>query len=402
MILRYLLVAALSLPCLWLSTLSAYVNISANNAGSAIGIWPANGFAYSSAAEAILRDETRSNNKELPSRLNPRIGILAGKAFRLEPMDEKAVRQLALIAAQQNGKAAARRVMLLASQMGRRDLVTNMWLVEDYGRAENLPKALQHLDYALRTSSESQGILMSALVQAMANREMVPQMRKLLASDPSWRSAFWFGITEAKGPLQNALELRLAMVGEDVDIPEDSDRRLLENLVRIGSYADAFRLYRNVLLPRENPSKAVQHVGFNRPALWPPLDWRVASEGAYSAWLNPDRSELEVSLLGQTDAVFAERLIELVPGTYRLSGRIAEDDQELSKALSLSLECAESDAPKNWNIEVAFERGAAAKVVQLEDGGCRYFWLKVRGSPARDSLGYDATFKAVTVTKLGR
>jgi len=396
---RFLIVAAFALPLLWLSAAAAYVNVARSAPDNVIGGWPSNGFAYSAAADEVLRTETERNNNIMPSRLDPRIGTLARAAFRLEPMDERAVRQIALIQAQENGKPFARKTMVLASKIGRRDLIANMWLVEDYGRADNLPKVLEHLDFALRTSGESRSVLMAALVQAMASAEMVKQMRKLLANDPAWRYEFWSRVTEVKAPLENAVALRIAVAGDGVDVPVDADQQLLRNLVHTGNYPYAFRLYR-VLDAVDKPGNvARQSVGFDSPAKWPPIDWQVSSEGAYSAWLNTDRKELEVSLLGQTDAVFAQRLVELAPGSYRLSGEISTSEPALAKALSLSLECAEAEGSKAWSTVLNFERAAAAKSVELTDGGCRYFWLNVRGAPAGRSVGYDAVFRSVTLVR---
>lgn len=400
MTLRFLIVAALCLPCLWLSTTAAYVNVARNGSATVPTGWPNNGFAYSASADSVLRTQTETNNNIVPSRLDPRIGTLARAAYSLEPMDEKAVRQIALIQAQQNGRPIARRTMVLASKLGRRDLITNMWLVEDYGRANNLPKVLEHLDFALRTSGESRPVLMAALVKAMANGEMIPQMRKLLSRRPGWHIEFWLRLTQADAPLENAALLRIAVAGDGVDVPLDADQRLIANLVQTGKFSSAFRLYREILDQTEKSGNIARTtVGFDGPAMWPPIEWQISSEGAYSAWLNTDRKELEVSQSGQTDAVFAQRLVELAPGTYRLSGQVSISDPVQAKSLSLTLECAESDASKAWSTVLPFERNFAAKAIELEDGGCRYFWLNVRGTPSGSSMGYDAVFKSVALVR---
>lgn len=398
--LRAAIVVALTLPFLWLSIAASYVNIARGNSGFGTTGWPSNGFSYSAAAEDILRRQTSQNSNLMPSQIDPRIGALARIAFRLEPMDEKAVRQIALLQAQQRGRPLARTTMVLASKLSRRDLIADMWLMEEYGRANNLPKVLEHLDFALRSSGESRSLLISALVKAMANREMIPQMRKLLLTDSVWQNEFWAAVTQGEAPLENVLALRIAVASDDGDVSLDADQRLLRNLVQSRNYLGAFRLYRKVLnrTPSQNISAKVS-LGFDRPSLWPPIDWQLSAEGAYSAWLNTEQNELEVSLSGQTDAVFAQRLVELQPGTYRLSGEISMSEPVHAKVLSLSLECAEADPAKAFSTALTFGSDIAAKTVELKNGGCRYFWLNARGTPAGTSIGYNAVFKSVALSR---
>lgn len=391
---RYLLCVFLGLPLFWLSAVSAF--------GGAVpfgdGTWFGNGFKSAVAAETLLREQTINNKNLFPKKLDPRIRSLSTRAFAIEPTNAETVRLLGLLQAEKGGIQSARRIMQLASELSRRDAVTNLWLVEDYGRQSNLEAVLKHLDYALRTSGESRSFLMATLVQGMKQKEMVSPMRKLLVRQPPWEEQFWLSISEADSPLDNALLLRVAEHKDRHPVPTLIDERLLRNLVQTGNFAGAFRLYREVLEPEiANGRRKGDARGFAQFSTWPPMGWQLASEGTHSAWINPETGELEATLSGQVEAIFARRLVELAPGKYRVSAELAPDGEVRESALHIALECAEADAAKAFRTRVTFPNLKATRVVDIPAGGCRYFWFDVNGSPSGGSSSYEAFFRSASI-----
>lgn len=391
---RYLLCALLGLPLFWLSAVSAI--------GASLpfgdGTWFGNGYRSAAAAEALLRKQTAENKNLLPKKLDPEILSLAMRAFAIEPTNAATVRMLGLLQAEKAGAASARKTMQLASALSRRDALTNLWLVGDYGRQNNLDELLKHLDYALRTSGESRSFLMAALVQGMKQKEMVSPMRKLLVRQPPWEEQFWLSITEADSPLDNALLLRVAEHKDRHPVPTLIDQRLLGNLVQTGNFAGAFRLYREVLEPEiENVHRKGDARGFAQFSTWPPIGWQLASEGTHSAWINPETGELEATLSGQVEAIFARRLVELVPGKYRVSAELAPDGDVPESSMHIALECAEADTAKAFRTRVSFQNLKATRVVDIRAGACRYFWFDVNGSPSGVSSNYEAFFRSASI-----
>lgn len=391
---RYLLCVVLGLPLFWLSAVSAI--------GASVpfgdGTWFGNGYRSAAAAEALLRKQTARTKNLLPQKLDREIRSLSMRAFEIEPTNAATVRMLGLLQGEKVGAVSARKTMQLASRLSRRDALTNLWLVEDYGRQNNLDEVLKHLDYALRTSGESRSFLMAALLQGMKQKEMVSPMRKLLVRQPPWEEQFWLSISEADSPLGNALLLRVAEHKDGHPVPTLIDQRLLGNLVQTGNLAGAFRLYREVLEPEiANGRRKGNARGFAQFSTWPPMGWQLASDGTHSAWINPDTGELEATLSGQVEALFARRLVELPPGRYRVSAELAPDGEVQESALHIALECAEADTAKAFRVRVTFQNLKAMRLVDIPAGGCRYFWFDINGSPSGGSSTYEAYFRSASI-----
>ncbi|MFV3464693.1 hypothetical protein ACNJFH_21305, partial [Mycobacterium tuberculosis] len=84
---------------------------------------------------------------------------LAQAALQRDPMSVRAVSTLAFLAAEKGNAVQAARLLAYSERLSRRDLPTQLALIETKVQANDVVGALVHYDRALRTSKTSEAIL---------------------------------------------------------------------------------------------------------------------------------------------------------------------------------------------------------------------------------------------------
>jgi hypothetical protein len=360
------------------------------NAGSTatLLIWPWGANARTSLASAVLGTEA---NPALLAEAR-RSAILA---VDREPADVKAVRTLALIDAQRNQLSSADQLMNYAHTLSRRDLPTEMYLIERLVQANNVSGTLLHYDHALRTSRKSADILMPILVQAITDKSVRIQLATLLRAYPSWRYDFFGRVLSnasdlsALQDLMRRAELRSAEPGGATFI-----RQLVDRLITAGRYADAFAAYRSAT--RDKAFGLVRDGGFETANAIPPIDWWFSDNTAIYAVREsvPEargRYALRVVAKDGGSNVFARQLLMLTPNTYQLTGQIggagegANVTVRIICATAVNLRVAEMarrlvpDRTQRFGLSVSIGKDCPAQWLTFEttapDLGETTFWV---------------------------
>lgn len=361
----------------------------------AIHAWPTNGHALASAADALFKTAVRDNGNLIPKSMSPQAGDLARHGFALEPLSAEAVRMTALDLDMSGDRARARKVMRLVTALSKRDRIANFWLVEDYGRLQNLPAILEKYDWTLRTSRSVQEVLFPVMVQSLTDPIFIAPYHDLLRSNPPWAPDFWQRLVRSKGSLVNAARLRARLgSGAGASLGEQ-DAELSNQLVKNGHLTEAFSL-RQSLLGNEANGKTMELIAnadFAKQPFLPPFDWELLSDGEYGAAIDSEQGQLIVSAVPDASGVAARQLVKAPPGNYRLQVQLAQNKLE-STELRVDVRCAQAPRATNRVASLPITGKNNTLDLTLGGGGCGFFWIEwvvtIPGGAPFDDVVVDA------------
>lgn len=260
----------------------------------------------------------------------------AVKALAIEPGNVNAARALGILYGLQNREGAAVRALLYGEAMSRRDLPTQMALIEWRVQKGDIVGALHHYDRALRTT-QSISILLSTMISASADPAIRREVLELLSKQPPWRSAFLVQLIDEQTPPDTVYGIVSAL---RLNPANSSERQVLSaainKLIGQGRVADARRLIAPVSSPVRNPD-------FEEENLFPPLDWALVDEATLNAVIENGPAAYGQTLYldarnGRSGTV-ASQWLSLAPGRYQLSLAFGDVTGDALSRPQLSLTC---------------------------------------------------------------
>lgn len=167
----------------------------------------------------------------------------ARDALRRDNTAVSAAATLGLIAQFRGDTARARDWFGYAAHLSRRDLATQLWLIEDAVNREEVPEALKHYDIALRTKPASRDLLFPILAAASNEPEIATDLVKTLSGQQNWVDSFiWYVARNSSNPVATAhLFIQLEQAG--VAVAPASAGALVDGLIAQGKFDAAWRFY---------------------------------------------------------------------------------------------------------------------------------------------------------------
>lgn len=284
---------------------------------------PYDGRAAANAADRLV---IQSEGKPDLARLES----LARTSLIHEPINPVALRILGLVADVKGQAQEADRFITLSSDVSRRDVGTQLWLIERGTRRADLTDTLTHYDAALQTSPEAGVLLIPILSQAIDD----PEIRKALApfmkeGAPWWQSLFNYTIDNSKTPRSLAL---LAIAGGG--LPKTSqykevEARLLSALVAKGDMVMARQYY--LSLPGSDAS-LLSNYGFSDAtvdARFRPLTWEPLISASSGVMFDQERNGARAFAGPGERGTVLRRALFLAPGKHMVTidEQIASADQ---------------------------------------------------------------------------
>lgn len=266
----------------------------------------------------------------------------ARRALRHSPLDAVAMRQLAMLADLERPEAALPLVRI-AERISRRDLLTQLYLIDVEARAGNIGQVLRHYDRALLVRPQTR----TALFKPLASALELPEAR--VAMRP-FASRKWFRDFVSGAGTHGASPAATIALLEDVrgHMPraayEDLATLLLGKLVAEGHLAEASQLASQVQGNRHN---ALGTFAFSEETVdrrLGPFAWVLQNDEATEAELH-GTDELRIAIQPARSSLAAERVTVFPPGEYELLQELTYDAATPRATLSWEVRCGGNETP---------------------------------------------------------
>lgn len=235
------------------------------------------------------------------------------------PLDRRVLRTLALDSEIRMEKELARRQMKLASRVSRRDVPTQLWLVNDAVARRDLQGVLSHYDAALSTRNESYEVLLPTMTQALIYPQFRAELVPLLRAERPWVESFVsYAVSYAPTVVPMA-----TLIEEAGELPNEEQLRpmlshLLYKLVDEGRIREAREFAINVLDADPDMLKQAGMTEATVDADFAPLTWSLTEGANLTAYFSDD-GQIEIRVANDTWQLAASRVFELSPGRYEVA-----------------------------------------------------------------------------------
>lgn len=391
------LVAALGLAACGIAAIRANLAfaLAESSPDLAIRLDPANAAAAAAEAESLLR-----GRDDPPTRA--RAEELARRALARDVTAASAARILATTAAIDGREDEARRLMGISESLSHRDVQTQLMLIEDAVQRNRVDEAVRHYDIALRTSPDLQGMLFPILIRAAAQPEVARALTSALATKPVWSDAFLDAVGRSAPDAGGAATLLAKAAQGGVHLPAQAVAILIGRLVDQKKFGPAWRLYvaaypsRQQILRDRDFGQASQIVS----PTW--FDWILYPvEGRVPrVVVTPAGTRLRIEAPNGAAGNAARQLLMLVPGHYRIEGRIY-DRAAGSGPVTIGLTCATTGKMLGSTpFPVANGAGSNLSLEATVPPECESQWLDINADGQDAIEGAKAEIGPLTVRKL--
>ncbi len=338
--------AALSLVLL-LSSLSAATQIS--NPNVSLGFDSNNAVAKAALADQmfVASRGRRSNWVDL-----------AKQSLRDEPINTRAVRLLYSAQQLDKKKASANALLSLADRITRRDVLTQILLIEANVEKDNIGETLKHYDTALTTSIEARDILFPILAEAMSDQSILTQLAVLFKNERPWRMGFLYHA----GFKPERLDQTLWLLNRVGPLPKDAysrafERQMLTQLTTLRRYPEARNFFKNM---QDAPQSLLTSLSFEnsiRHADLRPMAWDLNVSGNADVQLltggaEGEHPQMSAHVWSGPTSTLARKLAYLLPGRYVIQIKTKVDGLAKGGMVQWTASCARRE-PSNQIGEVA-------------------------------------------------
>lgn len=323
----------------------------------------------------------------------------ARTALKRDPLDAGLVRMLA-ISSSSSGSDKVGRLMLQAERISRRDLLTQLWMIEDAVGDGDVGRALLHYDRALSThpgvGDQLFPILTGALEQPQIRQALVPYLR---ANRP-WAVSFLLHAAQRAGDPTMVADLYLRYGGgRAVPAHAPLGTLILGRLTANRQHEAA----RGFAAQFADPA-SVNEFGFSDATFDPsvaPLAWTINADAEAEVVRTPG-SEIEIALGGGKRVVALSRDVLLAPGRWRFRQRISYSALAAKPDLTWTASCLTKAGPERvWRFELSPSpqmRTESASILTVPANcGALRFELAVNANPSDES---QVTIRHVAIERV--
>jgi hypothetical protein len=384
-VMRWLRIVAIGVTTLVAAAVSFAVSYAAvmqrKAPAQALALWPSSEAKAALAAQLLTQPDRDGSYA--------RAGRLAQAALQRDPMSVRAASTLAFFAAEKGNATQAARLLAYSERLSRRDLPTQLALIETKVQANDVVGALVHYDRALRTSKTSEAILVPVLISAVANPAIARPLAPLLAARADWWKPFTLQMIQQDTPPVSSYTLLHPL---KLDIRRADERAMavdaMQRMVGHGRADIAARLYTELRGASVGAFDRIRDGGFRSTDRLPPFDWDLTNNGDLSATVEarPDGKGNGLFLVATNGASgrVARQLLMLPPGRYALGFDL--DLPPSGSRLTASARCNGSDTPLAFVRPVAAEKTQRIVMPFATSTACRSVWIEFS---AQASEGMD-------------
>jgi hypothetical protein len=349
----------------------------------ALSLWPDHAAANANAAERIIQENPRRPRLEEASRY-------AVAALRRDPTVAGAARNLALRAALQSDAGRAVRLMEYGATMSRRDIPTQLWLLEQRVARNDVEGALHYYAVVLQISPPMREPLYRVLTGALRERDLVRPIARLAKQGESWRSGFVTYVVGNAADPADAVSLFAALNELGEPVPPSLVGILVPRLLAQGKTDAAARLHSLIDRNWRRTDIGSQLDGdFRAPVNVPPFGWTLdpaaASLGVRPGAAAGDQALL-VSLSESGTKTVARRLLLLPPGPLQIAGSYGLLEPGTNAILHIDLTCADGRSGGTVAVPIRSD-GRFSRPLAMPDCDLQWLALRVERQGAAANVG---------------
>lgn len=310
---RTVLVLAGAILAAGLAGAQALVQVTQQTrSGLALAVRPGNPVALAARADQRwIENAAKPGNREAAS--------LAQQSLDGQLYNPRALHVLGFQAEADGHKDRARALVALSDRMYRRDMMVQLWEIEDSVNAGRIDQALVHYDTALRTNRNAGQILFPVLAGAIADPAIRRSLAPYIRTGAPWIVPFvrYTIETGTNVPIMARMLVRYGQVKAS-----SLQTQLLGSLVSTGAFAEAERFY--LAMPGARPA-GLHSTGFDPIDVDPkfvPVAWQAGLAPDSSVGLETGGGagrRFRISLPVEGSGVVLQKILWLKPGTYRLA-----------------------------------------------------------------------------------
>lgn len=290
---------------------------------------PYDGRITAKAAMALTGEEADVTERR-------RADNLARRALRQDGTAVLALSTLGFDADLRGDRTAARRFFVQAQRQSRRDLRTQLWMIEDAVARGSIAEALKQYDITLRVFPELGQLLYPVLANAGTEPAIRRALVKTLTGRPPWGESFLSYVSRSAPDPYATATLFLELERRGVSVPQPSRAAVVDALIAAGRADEAWRYY------------ALDRPGVDRRRSRDPRFTAGLAIPSQFDWVAIDNAGVTTSI-GEGAAEFTApasiggpllRQVQILPpGIYRLIGRSEGVDQARQSRPYWTLQC---------------------------------------------------------------
>jgi hypothetical protein len=395
---RVVLVVIGGLALCWLSIAVTMSNVATGASPLlALRVWPWSSSAASALAEQDIVTATARSQEEAR--------YYASDALARSPVDARAARVLGLFDALRARNRAAQFAFYYAQRLSRRDLPTQMWLIEQSVDQNDIPSALSHYHIAMRTSQTSRAILIPVLADAAENPAVAKPLAQLLRQRPNWWLDFYdSAVPKISSPISLALIVSALHFNPADPLEGARLRQGMQRLVALDAVDAAYHIYRKAFVAQNQAAVLIRNGGFESGVGLPPFDWQFSDSPDHQGIIEPrdgSHGSAALSIAGTSSGEVARELLMLPPGQYKLSfliGAVRGDATQHPDAMIVCLRGAEILA---FRFPATPTPQVITKTLGIPDKACRTQWLII-SSNGSSEVSDPPWIDDITIRAVGR
>lgn len=266
-----------------------------------------------------------------------RADTLAKQALQQDPTAVGAASTLGINADVRGDKAVARRYFAYAQKLSRRDLRTQLFMIEDAVQREDIPRALHQYDMTLRVFPDMGEVLYPVLASASADPAIRRELVKTLVGKPVWGGSF-IGFIADRGPdPKSTADLFLDLRHARVEVPEIARAGVVNALLAGGQVGAAWSYYAAIRpgADRHRSRDPRFTANLERPSQ---LDWMPINDGS-GVTTSIQGGIFDFAAPASVGGPLLQQLQLLPHGSYRLSGHSVGLEQAAGALPYWTLRC---------------------------------------------------------------
>lgn len=364
--------------------------VAASNPALAHRLAPYDGRITAAYATSLSGEEATPQDRAQASEL-------ARRALRQDPTAVAAVATLGLNADLHGDKSTARRNFAYAQKLSRRELRTQLFMIEDAVQRGDMAAALHHYDVTLRVFPNMSELLYPVLSSASTDPAIRQELTGILAGQPLWGESFIDFVSRRSPDPKSTAALFLDLRRAGVPIPETARTGVIDTLIAAGQ-ADAAWAYYAAIHPGADRQR-LRDPRFAMPVEVPSqFDWSPINDGS-GLTTGIQGGVFDFSAPASIGGPMLKQTLLLPPGIYRLTGHSMGIDQTTNALPYWTLRCQDGRELGRVDVPNSILAGGNFSGTFSIPAGCPLQDLVLIGRPSEAVSGLSGQIDRVNLMR---